>query len=276
MARAGRKVRPQQVLEVLESEWIAPRMIRVWIGGPNIADVEIGDKTDHYVKIWFVKPELGLQPPYDVAALRESLAPDDLPVTRTYTLAVIEPDRIAIDFVVHGDVGIAGPWAANAKPKDAVVLSGPGGAYAPDTSADWHLFAGDETAIPAIAAALRRLASRAPDAKGVVYLEVDDARDELALTAPSGVSITWLYRGSAAPGSVSVLSDAVAAHPFDSGRVSVFAHGERECMKAIRDVLKAHAVPRADLSLSGYWAYGRTEDRFQAEKLEPIGVIFEN
>ncbi|MBM3715279.1 MAG: siderophore-interacting protein, partial [Actinobacteria bacterium] len=32
-------------------------------------------------------------------------------------------------------------------------------------------------------------------------------------------------------------------------------------------------LAREQVSLSGYWAYGRTEDRFQAEKREPIGQI---
>lgn len=275
MARPGKKHRPQRIAEVLSTEWIAPRLIRVWIGGPGVEGLNAGAMTDHYVKIWFANPELGLTPPYDVAALRDTVAPEDLPVTRTYTLAVIEQDRFACDFVVHGDAGIAGPWASRAKHGDRVVFSEPGGAYSPDLSADWHLFAGDESAIPAIGAALRRLAEQAPAAVGVAYLEVDTSADELELVAPDGVEIRWLHRGDAEPGSSTVLSDAVAAHEFADGRVSVFAHGERECMKAIRDVVKARGIPREDLSLSGYWAYGRTEDRFQAEKREPIGVVLE-
>ncbi|WP_457824606.1 SIP domain-containing protein, partial [Staphylococcus aureus] len=51
-------------------------------------------------------------------------------------------------------------------------------------------------------------------------------------------------------------------------------HGEREAMKALRDVFfRVWGLDRAQVSLSGYWAYGRTEDRFQAEKREPIGQI---
>ena len=273
MTRPVRKTRPQRIAEVLSTEWLAPRLVRVWVGGSGLDGFETRGATEHYVKIWFANAALGLEPPYDLDVLRETLDPDDLPVTRTYTLSVIEPDRVAIDFVVHGDEGIAGPWAANAQPGDRVAFSGPGGAYAPDASADWHLFAGDESAIPAISAALRALAQGHPDATGVAYLEVDGAADELDLPAPEGVAIRWLHRGDAAPGASSILSDAVAAHEFAEGRVAVFAHGERETMKAIRDVLKPHGIAREDLSLSGYWAYGRTEDRFQAEKRDPIGVV---
>ena len=46
-------------------------------------------------------------------------------------------------------------------------------------------------------------------------------------------------------------------------------------MKALRRaLLDERGLERAQVSLSGYWARGRTEDRFQAEKREPIGQIF--
>ncbi len=80
------------------------------------------------------------------------------PTMRTYT--VIDPDPVtgtlAIDFVVHGAEGIAGPWASTALPGDSIAVRGPSGAYAPDPTADWHLFAGDEAAIPAIRQSLAR------------------------------------------------------------------------------------------------------------------------
>ena len=45
-------------------------------------------------------------------------------------------------------------------------------------------------------------------------------------------------------------------------------------MKALRDVLfKQRGLERSQVSLSGYWAQGRTEDYFQAEKKQPIGKI---
>jgi hypothetical protein len=44
-------------------------------------------------------------------------------------------------------------------------------------------------------------------------------------------------------------------------------------MKAVRAALKHRDLGGGHLSLSGYWAYGRSEDRFQAEKREPIGQI---
>ncbi|WP_366932110.1 SIP domain-containing protein [Microbacterium invictum] len=59
--------------------------------------------------------------------------------------------------------------------------------------------------------------------------------------------------------------------------VEIFAHGEREAMKQLRATLQGEwGIDRRAMSLSAYWAYGRTEDRFQSEKREPVGQIFED
>lgn len=151
------------------------------------------------------------------------------------------------------------------------MVSSPGGGYAPDPTADWHFFAGDESALPAIAASLEALT---PDAVGAAFLEVQFVGEQVPLSAPPGVVVTWVHRGEALAGATPVLAEAVAGwHPLD-GRGQVFAHGEREAMKALRDIVFSRwGLERAQVSLSGYWAYGRTEDRFQAEKREPIGKI---
>ena len=57
--------------------------------------------------------------------------------------------------------------------------------------------------------------------------------------------------------------------------VRVFAHGERGAMKEARVVLHdTWGLSRSSLSLSAYWALGRVEDAFQAEKREPVGALF--
>lgn len=269
--RPVRPPRPQHVLHVVATEQLSPHLVRIRARCDDLSAFRDSPHTDKYVKITFAKPELGLEPPYDLAALRETLRPADLPVTRTYTVRAVDGNVLTIDFVVHGDEGLAGPWAARARVGDRLVVSSPGGAYAPDPSAAWHLLIGDESAIPAIAAALEALP---PDAAGAAFLEVQNADEQLELTAPAGVEIVWVHRGTAAAGATAVLTDAVAGwHPLD-GRGQVFAHGERESMKALRDVVFTRwGLQREQVSLSGYWAYGRTEDRFQAEKREPIGQI---
>jgi NADPH-dependent ferric siderophore reductase len=266
-----RPARPQAVLTVLQRERLSPHTVRITAGGPGFDALRMNEFTDKYAKIIFVDPGLGLTPPYDLAALRDSLPPDRLPVTRTYTLrrADAASQQLAIDFVVHGDEGIAAPWAAHAEPGDLLAMSGAGGAYRPDPDSDWHLFAGDESALPAICSALEALPG---DARGIAYLETCDPGEYLDATPPSGMEITWLHRPH--PGSQPrLLADALLAGPWLPGRADVFAHGERESMKAIRAALRSRLGEGDQLSLSGYWASGRTEDVFQSEKRQPVGQI---
>ncbi|KQQ28474.1 siderophore-interacting protein [Frondihabitans sp. Leaf304] len=272
----------QHVFVVERSERLSPHLVRIHLGGDAFeafiagASPEKIRATDKYVKFLFAQPGSGLEPPYDLEALRERLDPADLPVRRTYTVrSVDEAARtIAVDFVVHGDEGVAGPWAAAAQPGDRVALSGPGGLYFPDEDpATTHVFLGDDSALPAVAAALEALAATVPDARGTALIEVATAADELALTAPAGVEVRWLHRdGDATPGEPLVA--ATTQFAATTGRVRVFAHGERSAMKAIRRILVDDwALDRSDFSLSAYWALGRAEDRFQAEKREPIGAL---
>lgn len=277
MARpeGGRPVRPQVVLQVVKRQQISEHLVRLTFGGPGFANFVDKPATDRYIKILFAKPELGLTPPYDLDALRENLPGEDLPVRRTYTVrrTNAEAGTIEVDFVVHGSEGLAGPWAREAKIGDSVCFSGPGGMYIPNSDFDFHLLAGDETAIPAIAASLEAMD---PDMVGQVIIEVENSRDEIELSAPSGMKIQWLHRGVPFSPESTVLASAVRQLAWPQGKVQVFAHGEREVVKGLRSYFyDEREVDRRDMSLSAYWAYGRAEDVFQAEKRTPVGQIFD-
>ncbi|MDY1004568.1 siderophore-interacting protein [Curtobacterium sp. CFBP9011] len=275
--------RPQHVLVVDRTERLSPHMVRVHLGGPGYdafvesADPERLATTDKYVKLMLPKPGTGLQPPYDLDALRATMPKSDLPARRTYTVRAVDPvtRTIAIDFVVHGTDGLAGPWAAAARPGDRIALSGPGGGWAPSTDPEvTHVLLGDDSALPAIGAALEAML---PSATGVALVEVAGPADEQPLVHPAGVELRWLHRDAAGAEPGTLLLAATRELPRPSRAVRVFAHGERAAVKAIRRVLQDDwGLEKADLSLSAYWALGRAEDRFQEEKREPIGVVFED
>lgn len=272
---SGRPNRPQVVLEVLARKQVSAHLVRLTLGGPGMADFQDKDATDRYIKILFAKPELNLEPPYDLDALREILPGQDMPVRRTYTVRRhdTEARTIDVDFVVHGDAGLAGPWARDAQVGDKVCFSGPGGMYKPSPEFDFHFLAGDETAIPAIAAALE---SMDEDMVGRVIIEVGTEDDEIELVKPPGVALEWLHRNGPFSPESTVLEQAVRNAPWPEGRVQVFCHGEREVSKKLRAYFHGErGVDRRDLSLSAYWAFGRVEDEFQAEKRTPIGRIFD-
>jgi NADPH-dependent ferric siderophore reductase len=251
---------------VTRVEQLTPHMVRVVVGGAALATIDAGAFTDHYVKILFPPPGVSYPEPFDVAAIREALPREQWPVVRTYTVRkwVPEVPEMWIDFVVHGDAGIAGPWAAAAKPGDPVRFMGPGGGYAPDPAADWHLLAGDESALPAIGAALDGM----PAGAAVhAFIEVADAAEEQELTGEGDARITWLHRGRRPVGDA--LVEAVRKLDFPAGRVHAFVHGEATFVKELRAHLRRErGLPMGQLSISGYWRRGMNEDGWQSSKRE--------
>ena len=273
--RAERKARPLNTMKVLKREQVGSHIVRLTLGGPDIVNFIEKKATDRYIKILFAKPELQLEMPYNMYELREKLPLEDLPVRRTYTVrrSDIEAGTIEVDFVTHGEQGLAGPWAQRAQIGEQVCFAGPGGLYAPSPEFDFHLLVGDETSIPAISASLEGME---PDMVGQVVLEVAGPEDELELTAPQGVQIRWVHRGGPFTPQNTVLESVVRSLPWPQGRVQVFAHAEREVTKGLRHYFyDERKVPRREMSISAYWAYGRAEDAFQAEKQTPQGWIFE-
>lgn len=248
---------------------LTPGMVRVTLGGSGFDSFIDRDETDKYVKLHIPPAGSDLTPPYDLAELRARLPFDALPSVRTYTVRSV--DHVArtldIDIVTHGDTGVAGRWATKARPGDLLTFAGPGGGYRPDVTADHRLLVGDESALPAIAATLETLPE---GVRATVIAETRSAAHRIAL--PASADVIWVDEAHGAPGSR--LVEAVAGAAWPAGRVQVFAHGEREAMKQLRAVFAGRGVVRADLSLSAYWAAGRNEDTFQAEKRLPVGQIF--
>jgi NADPH-dependent ferric siderophore reductase len=271
--------RPVHTFEVLRSEQLTPHLTRVVLGGSGFDTFTPNDSTDAYVKMVFVGYGI------DVDALPQPLTLDSFktlpveqqPTVRTYTVRRVDTERreIAIDFVVHGEQGVAGPWAASATPGQPAYLTSPNGAYAPDPAADWHLLAGDEAAVPAISAALEAL----PDnAIGKVFIEVGGPDDEIPLKKPDGVEVRWIHRGGRADlvpedraGDHAPLIAAVKDADWLPGQVQVFIHGEAQAvMHNLRPYIRKERGVDAKWanSISGYWRRGRTEETFRQWKAE--------
>ncbi|CAM3733436.1 siderophore-interacting protein [Nocardiopsis rhodophaea] len=248
-------------------ERLTPHMVRVVLGGEGLAKFSMGEATDSYVKLLFTPPGVDRYPePFDIEAIRAERPREEWPILRTYTVRAWDPRErlLTIDFVVHGDSGVAGPWAASARPGNLLRFLGPGGGYAPGTEADWHLLAGDESALPAIAASIERL----PEGRTAhAFIEVANPGEEQPVSAHPDVQVHWLYRGSRPVGAA--LVEAVRTLEFPPGDVQAFVHGEANTVKALRAFLRVECgIPRENLSISGYWRLGRTEDAWQSSKAE--------
>jgi NADPH-dependent ferric siderophore reductase len=258
--RGGRGPRIPISTTVIRTERLSPTMVRVVVGGEDLRKFAMNDSTDAYVKCAFLHPGVEHPRPLDFS----TLPPEQAPRLRTYTVRGWDQDKLelTIDFVVHGDEGLAGPWARDAKPGDELLILGPGGGYAPDLSAGWHLFVGDESAIPAIANALGAL----PDgARGYVLIEVDGPEQALPLKRPAGVHVQWIHHGPRPIGEA--LLSAVAALDFSDGDVQAFVHGEAGMVKDLRRLIKVdRGVPMDRLSISGYWRLGRDDEGWRSMK----------
>ena len=268
-APARERGRPaQHIGRVARVEQLTPHMTRVVLTGDGLSAFGTGGLTDHYIKLLFpVAGTVGTDPdtgPIDIQRIRAELPREQWPRTRTYTVRAWDPQtrELSVDFVLHGDEGVAGPWAAHAKPGDVIQFGGPGGGYAPDADAAWHLLAGDESALPAIAAALEQLP---PGARAHAFIEVAGPEEQQNLTTPGDAQITWLFRGARRIGEA--LVEAVADLDFPAGDPHAFVHGEAGFVKELRRLLLIErGVPRERLSISGYWRTGQDEDGWQAGK----------
>jgi NADPH-dependent ferric siderophore reductase len=258
--------RAAKVGVVTRVEQLTPHMVRVVVGGAGVAALPAGEFTDHYVKVLFPQPGVDYPDPFEMGVIRETMPRETWPVVRTYTIRrwLPEAGEMWVDFVVHGDAGIAGPWAANAQPGDPFRFIGPGGAYTPDPAADWHLLAGDESALPAIAAALEGMP---PGAPVTAFVEVAGPDEEQKLETVADARITWLHRGDRPVGEALVA--AVREFAFPAGRVHAFVHGEAGFVKDLRRHLRLdRGLPMTQLSISGYWRRGLNEDGWQSSKRE--------
>ncbi len=264
MTRPERRPSRVTLARVQRVERITPRMIRIVLDGPGLDGFPAGQYTDHYVKLLFPVEGADYPEPFDLQRIRAELPREQWPRMRTYTVRRWDATsgELTVDVVVHGDEGLAGPWAARVRPGDEIRFGGPGGGYAPSPDVDWHLLAGDESALPAIAAAVERLA---PGARAHVFVEVHGPEEEQKLDTPGDVTVTWLHRGEAAVGAA--LVRAVTDLDFPPGAVQAFVHGEAGFVRDLRRLLLVErGVPRDRVSISGYWRLGHDEDRWQATK----------
>jgi NADPH-dependent ferric siderophore reductase len=262
-------------LTVTTTETTAAGLRRVWFHSDDLSAFSESTFTDRYIKLIFPRP--GVELPghadgtLDMRELRATLPAEQLPVVRTYTALFPDPaaGTLAIDFVLHGDgEGVAGPWAAGAQPGDMLLANGPGGAYTPDPSADWHLLVCDESALPAVTAALAALSADAV-ARVVVLAEDERHAPDIAAVLPGGATlptdtvVTTLHRSSG-----QTLLDAVSSMEWLPGRVHAFVHGEaEEVMHQLRPhLLRDRGLERSQLSISGYWRRGRSEEGFREWK----------
>lgn len=241
-------------LMVARAEPLSPRMRRITLAGDM--DGFVSAAPDDHVKVLFPPPGCA-RPALPVFGPRGPEFPPDAPrpVTRDYTPRAFDVQRgeLVLDFVIHGD-GPASTWAARTQPGDEIAIAGPRASRVIARDFDAYLIAADETGLPAAARWLEWLPSGTPV---TLLAEVGSAAEQIALPARAGLTLHWLHRGSAEPGTGGVLLAALRALPPPAGRAWAWIACESSQMRTARAFLvDERGWPREHLYGAGYWKRG--------------------
>jgi NADPH-dependent ferric siderophore reductase len=228
----ARKGRPAWRLTVVDKTTVSPHMTRVRFQGAQLNELA-----------WKPGQDVVLEIPTASGIAR-----------RHYTIRNLDPvgRTLDIDFVSHG-AGVTADWLATADAGTELIAVGPRG-HTYVREADWHLFAGDETAIPAVFAMLESLPA---GARAHAFLEISEDEDRIALQAPAHVLIEWVTRNGAPPGPGRLLYDRVERFRFPPGGGHAYVIGETSNVRAIRHRLIERGLAKNRIVAEGYWRPGR-------------------
>jgi NADPH-dependent ferric siderophore reductase len=226
--RIGANVHPLVVVDVVP---LTPSMRRVVLGGDTLASFSY---------------EPGQDLMFDI------VVPDGAVVRRRYTIRAFDPaaTTIAVDGVLHGD-GPGARWFTDARVGDRIETIGPRGKVTVDGGATWHLFAGDESFLPAACAMAESLAD--PSSAQVVIC-VDGADDEVPGVDLPG--LRYLHRGEASPADPALLIDALSGIDVPDGPGRAYLGGELKVVAAMRKTRLGRGLDAARIAPKPYWRAG--------------------
>ena len=212
-------------LEVAAVQAIGPHFVAVTLAGEALADF-VSLSFDDHVKIMFDGPD---------GQVRRDYTP------RHHDAAA---GLLTIEFALHGD-GAASRWARAARPGDRLTVGGPRGSMVVAPDLDWHLLAGDATALPAIARRLEEL----PAGTRAEVLLLAGASERRPLPGQAAAAVRWFDAPAA-------WLEALRALPLPAGTGFAWAAGEAALMAQVRRVLHDKGLPREATRVSAYWKRG--------------------
>jgi NADPH-dependent ferric siderophore reductase len=182
-------------------------------------------------------------------------AQDGRPVRRRYTIRSLDRAglRLTVHVVLHGD-GPGERWVRAASPGDRIEGIGPRGKITTSPSADWHVFIGDESAMPAILAMTESLPG---DADATLVIEIPDPADEQELLAPARTRLSWLHRLGGPVGDPAMLTAEAAAVELPPGEGRAYLLGEAKVVLALRKILADRGMREDQIAAKAYWGRGR-------------------
>lgn len=244
-----------RLLTVRSVTRLSQRMVRIRLAGEDLKSLRTVAAEDH-VKVFFDRDGQGNPV---LPTVRDDRWVDGRTMTsRDYTIRDANPAEgwMDLDFVLH-EHGIAGRWAGVAKPGDQLAVLGPRGSFRVKDVFDWYVLAADETALPALA---RWVAGLRAEAKVFAFIEVQDEHDEIVLSSPADLQVSWLHRGNRPAGTSNLLETAVRSLALPEGEGFIWVAGESISIKPLRRYLKNElGLDRDNWDVDGYWRRGQAD-----------------
>jgi len=217
-----------------------------------VASVE--DVTPHMRRIQLTGPSLEAFEYFPGQDLALGIVRDDGSIIRRrYTIRRFDPGRRLLDleFVMHGD-GPGIRWAQAARIGLSIEAIGPRGKIGLVPDANWHLFAGDATALPGAFAMMEALPA---GVRASAYLQVSDYGEGQPVSGDTNKTVTWRYESvDEAPDS---LVAAVSAPGFSPDGGHAYLAGEAALVSALKAALLAGGWAADQVSAKAYWNHGR-------------------
>ena len=259
--------------EVLRAERISPHFVRITLGGDGLAAWRNLGHDQWFRLALPVSDQTRfdrLSERFDMRGYLRylSLPKSTRPVIRNYTVREFRPAgsdaspssssstptsggaELDVDFVVHGEAGVAGPWAASLPVGAPVALIDQGCGYRPVAGASRVVLAGEESAMPAVLGILRDLPA---ETTGLAIIEVPHAEDLRPTIAPDAVEVRWIVRDDGERPGAAALRALQRVTAIEEP-VSAFVAGEQQLASGgRRHLVNECGLPNSAVDFTGYW-----------------------
>jgi NADPH-dependent ferric siderophore reductase len=225
--RVRHELRKRDV-EVVRVEPVGPNFISVTFSDNSLASF-VSDSFDDHVKFMFIDSTGEL-------------------VRRDYTPRHFDRSKheLTIEFALHGE-GKASAWARQARAGQRATIAGPRGSMIIPMDYQWHLLAGDATALPAIH---RRLEELPETTVAVALIQVDNAADRRAMSSSAQVDVHWVNTSTE-------LLSALRGVRLPPGNGFAWCAGEASMMAQAREILVAEkGLAKENMHVAAYWKKG--------------------
>lgn len=157
----------------------------------------------------------------------------------------LEARELSLEFALH-ETGDASNWARTAVIGQPAIIAGPRGSMIIPHEYDWHLLAGDRSALPAI----RRRLAELPTGSRVCAVIAASGAERAQLDSQAQVDLRWVDNDAGLLAELGKLA-------LPEGEGFAWFAGEAATAKEVRSLLiEEKGLPKEAMRVSAYWKQG--------------------